>query len=384
MPTLYHIPLWVLIMALLGSCADTARPYAAADGFGQATDSGLHAAPLRDLEQAIARGEFPKTTSVLIIRKGQLAYERYFGEGNADLLNDTRSAMKAITALAVGVAIGNRAILSEKARAFSYLGDLRPFAHDTPEKESIELEDMLTMSSALDCNDDNDKSPGNEDNMHPQPDWSRWAVDLPTVPGYTRDAAGLGPWRYCTTNAFLLGQVLQRATGERADLYIDNRLLHPLGITDWQWPYSPAGEPMTGGGLRLKSLDLARIAWMLVDEGRWNGRQIVPRSWVDAAFTAHRDAYAGMKYGYFFWERNYKTASGSVEGWLMAGNGGNAIVMLKHLQAAIVVTRTNYNTHGMHQQTTDMLEHYIVPAISCAGAASTVCPGVTSKAGSSR
>ena len=224
---------------------------------------------------------------------------------------------------------------------------------------------MLTMSSALDCNDDDDKSPGIEDNMHPQPNWSRWAAGLPTMKGFGRDASGLGPWRYCTANAFLLGQVLQRTTKMPADRYIEETIPHPLGVSARQWPYSPAGEPMTGGGLRLRSRDLAKIAWMLVDHGRWNGQQIVSADWIDAAFTLRRVAYPRQNYGYFFWQRTYNTACGPVEGWYMAGNGGNAIVMLRRLHAAVVVTRENYDTHGMYQETIDLVERYVRPAFPC-------------------
>src|SRR5437588_7122004 len=261
---------FVFLAALLAACGNVpGHDERSAQGLPaiSAAGAGLDPALLRNLEEAIGRGEFPKTTSVLIVRDGKLAYEHYFGDGNADLFNNTRSATKSITALAVGAAIADRAIPSVRSPAFSWLGDLRPFAHDTREKESITIEDMLTMSSALDCNDDDDSSPGNEDNMHPQPNWSRWAVDLPTVPGYRRDESGYGPWRYCTTNAFLLGQIVQRAVKDRVDGYIEARLLRPLGITAWHLSTSPSGEVMTGGGLELRSRDLAAIAWMLVDGG---------------------------------------------------------------------------------------------------------------------
>ena len=179
------------------------------------------------------------------------------------------------------------------------------------------------MSSALDCNDDDNKSPGNEDNMHPQPNWSRWAVDLPTMQAYARDSSGFGPWRYCTTGAFLLGQILQRAVRMPVDQYVEKRLLRPLGITQRQWPYSPSGETMTGGGLRLRSRDLAKIAAMIVDGGRWRGEQIVPKAWIDSALSVRRKAYPDANYGYLFWQRDYATPCGRQSGWYMAGNGGN-------------------------------------------------------------
>ena len=366
---------WALVPALIVA-GTAATPYAAElrspanlhDGLRVAAPSrvGIDAAPLKGLAAAIAQGNYPKTTSVLVVRDGKLVYEAYFGDGGRDVLNDTRSATKSITALAVETAIGEGAISSRRALAFSILGDLAPFQSDGPDKQAITVDDLLTMSSALDCNDDDDKSPGNEDNMHVQENWSRWAVDLPTMPDFHRDASGFGPWRYCTAGAFLLGQILQHATQARVDRYVEKRILLPLGITEWEWAYSPSGETMTGGGLRLRSRDLAKIAWMVTDDGRWKDRQIVPRGGVDSALTVHRRAYSDANYGYLFWQREYKSSCGRLSGWYMAGNGGNAIVVLRELRTAIVVTRRNYNTRGMHQQTIDLLERHVLPAFSCA------------------
>jgi CubicO group peptidase (beta-lactamase class C family) len=122
---------------------------------------------------------------------------------------------------------------------------------------------------------------------------------------------------------------------------------------------------MTGGGLRLTARDLAKLAWMLADGGRWAGRQVIPPTWLDATFTVRRPAYAGLDYGYLFWRRVYHTACGDVTGWQMAGNGGNAIVVLRDIHAAVVVARVNYNAKGMHQQTQTMLETYVLPALMC-------------------
>ena len=354
------------ILAVLGlsALACAAAPAVPDDGWSLAS-GGLNPAPLAGLRAAIERGDYPKTTSVLVVREGRLAYEEYFGDGSREFLNNTRSATKAFTALAVGLAISDGAIASQHAPAFPFLADLKPFQNDTADKQVITLEDLLTMSSALDCDDNNDASPGNEDVMHRQANWTRWAVDLPTMPNYVRDASGLGPWRYCTTNAFLAGQVVQRATHMPADKYIEARLLRPLGIVRQNWSYSPAGETMTGGGLELRSRDLAKVAWMMTDHGRWQGRRIVPADWIDAMLTVRRASRPDQNYGYFIFEGAYKTACGTIPAWYMAGNGGSQILVLRELHAAIVVTRTNYNVRGSSQQTADLLEKYVLPSLPC-------------------
>lgn len=326
---------------------------------------GVDPEPLQRLGEAIGRGEYPKTTSVLVVYRNRLIFEGYFADGGAEVLNDTRSATKSITALAVGAAIHDGKIASVRAPAWQFLADLAPFRDDTPLKREITVEDFLTMSSALDCNDDVDASPGNEERMYVEQRWTRWAVDLPTKPEYLRDATGRGPFSYCTAGAFLLGQIIERAARTPVDQYIEQRIFMPLGISKWEWPRSPSGEVMTGGGLRLRSRDLAKIAWMLVNDGRWAGQSVVPEDWIRAAMSAHRRANAEQDYGYLFWQRTYATKCGAISGWYMSGNGGNAVLILKDLDAAVVVSRKNYNTRGMHQQTVNLLEQYVLPALPC-------------------
>jgi CubicO group peptidase (beta-lactamase class C family) len=334
---------------------------------------GEVAAVADPLAAAVAGGGFPRTTSVLAEQGGAVVLERYFAGSNAGTLNDPRSVGKSITALAVGIAIADGKLPSVDAPAFGYLGRLRPFAHDGPAKRAITLADLLTMSSALACDDNDPASPGNEENMYPQQRWARWAVDLPVKPGYARDGTGRGPWSYCTAGVFLLGQILQQATGQPVDRYVEQRLFAPLGITRWQWNRSPAGEVMTGGQLRLTTRDLAKLGRLVLDGGRWQGKVVVPEAWIRQALTAHRkparvaNPAGDLDYGYLFWRRDYRTACGRGAGtaWFMSGNGGNHVVALPALDAVAVVTRVHYNSRGMHDQSFRLLEDQVLPRVAC-------------------
>jgi CubicO group peptidase (beta-lactamase class C family) len=277
--------------------------------------------PLAGLPAAIAKGDYARTTSVVVAQNGKVVFEQYFGEGSPEKLNNTRSATKIFAAIALGLAIRDGAVPSEQARAFAYFSDLKPFRNDTPDKEDVRLLDMLTMSSALDCDDSDDNSAGNEDKLHEQQNWTRWAVDLSIMHGYARDASGFGPWRYCTVNAFLVGQAVQRAVHTSVDQYVDEKVMKPLGIAQRSWSYSPSHETMTGGGLELRSRDWTKIAIMLADGGMWEGKQILPRTWVKAMFTVRRASRPDQNYGYFAFEANYKTPCGPRPVWFVAGNG---------------------------------------------------------------
>jgi CubicO group peptidase (beta-lactamase class C family) len=337
--------LWILLCAACGG--SSSRPAAGFDG----------------IAPAIERGEAPKTTSVLVMRGDAILYEHYFDGATAATLHDTRSATKSLTALSVGIAVDHHVLPGLDAPAFAYLADLGASGSF---KDAITIEDLLTMSSALDCDDNDDKSPGNEENMYPQSSWTQWAVHLPTRADYQRDATGRGPWHYCTAGTFLLGQILQRAAKQPVDQFMVANLFTPLGITKWEFSRSPTGEVMTGGGLRLSTRDLATLAKLVRDGGKINGTQVVPSAFVRAATTAHRHAFPDQDYGYLFWHRVYKTPCGTQEGWLMSGNGGNHVVVLPALDAIVVVTRSRYNTHGMHQETVKLMEDHVLPQLACA------------------
>ena len=312
-----------------------------------------------EMESAIKADSFPRTTSVLLLREGKIAYEGYFGYGNSRLLNDTRSATKSLTALAIGVAIDEGKLTLDQP-VFDILEDRAPFEHDSALKRQITVADLLTMSSALECNDNDMDNPGNEENMYPLPDWTRWAVDIPMRTEYNRDEQGRGSFAYCTAGSFLLGQVLERVTGETADQFFKRTLFDPLEIETWQWSRSPTGEYMTGGGLRLRSRDLAKIGLMLINDGQWNGKQVIPASWIAAATTPSVRANAQQNYGYQFWERTWQTGCGPIKASYMSGNGGNNVVLLPELDAVVVLTRQQYGRRGMHQESTRLIENYVL------------------------
>jgi CubicO group peptidase (beta-lactamase class C family) len=234
--------------------------------------------------RAVTDGRAPDTTSVLVMQGGAIVHEAYFAGATIDTLHDPRSVGKSVTALAVGAAI-DRGLVRLDTPVFATLAARAPVAHAGPVKDAITVEDLLTMSSALACDDDDPRSVGNERGMYPQASWVRWAVDLPVAADYRRDDTGRGPWRYCTAGTLLLGQVLEVVSGQPADRFIAEQVLTPLGITRWQFERSPTGEVMTGGMLRLRTRDLATLGWLIRARGRHGATQVVSSAFVDAALT---------------------------------------------------------------------------------------------------
>jgi CubicO group peptidase (beta-lactamase class C family) len=329
---------------------------------------GLSAESLQAMEKAVRAGEFKKIGSVLVARGGKLAYEGYF-DGDARTLRDTRSATKSITDILVGIAIGEKKLSGVNVGVLGLLPErARKLQNPDPRKDKITVEDFLTMSSPLECDDWNDLSRGNEERMYLVEDWAQFILDLPVrgrmhlgekaeTPPYGRN------FSYCTGGVFTLSEVLERATGIRTDRYAQDKLFGPLGITDAVWVYSPLNVPQTGGGLRLTSRDLLKIAELYRARGDWRGARIVDAEWVKASTQPHARIDDETEYGYLWWLKSFKSGEKSYPAFFMSGNGGNKVAVFPELDMSVVLTSTNFNTKGMHQQTEQLLTDYILRAV---------------------
>ena len=350
--------------------AVVSTPEKRSDGWSTATleSEGLSAKPLGEMERAIRSGEFKKIGSVLIARHGKLAYEAYF-DGDANTLRDTRSATKSITDILVGIAIQEKKLGGVDSGVLALLPErARKIQNPDPRKDKITMEDFLTMSSPLECDDWNDASRGNEERMYLVEDWAQFILDLP-VRGRMHLGEPVDPppygryFSYCTGGVFTLSEVLQKATGMRTDRYAQEKLLGPLGITNVQWVYSPLNMPQTGGGLRLTSRELLKIAQLYANGGTWLGTRIVGESWVRASTEPHARIDDVTEYGYLWWLKSFKAGGKDNSAYLMNGNGGNKVAVFPSIDLTVVITSTNFNTRGMHEQTDKLLTDYILPAV---------------------
>lgn len=352
------------LLALVMLCA----PALAAPDWPRASPEAEHVdgAKLQALDAAVARGDFKKIGSVLVARHGRLVYERYF-DGDADTLRDTRSATKSITDVLVGIAIADGKLAGVGARVVPLLGAERTkqLRGVDPRTTRITVEDLLTMSSPLECDDWNDASRGNEERMYLVEDWTRFILELPIRGrmrvGEAKEAPPYGRWfSYCTGGVFVLGDALAHAVGQRLDRFAAARLFAPLGIDQAQWVYSPLDLPQTGGGLRMRTRDLLAIAQLYLDGGSFHGTRIVSEAWVRASTSAHARIDDKTAYGYLWW---LKAFDGKHDAFFMSGNGGNKIIGIPSLDLAVAVTSTNYSTRGMHEQTEKLVTDFILPAV---------------------
>lgn len=344
-------------------------PAQAADGWAVADASrlGWDVAVLAGLDDKIADGSFKKITSVVVADHGRLVYERYLNGGSPDLLNDVRSASKSLTAMLVGAAIARGAIRDVKAPVYAFFPDIR-IAHPDARLATITLEDLLTMSSIWECDDDNAFSSGNEERMYVSERWLDFALNLP-IRGYApwvtrpKDAPYGRTFAYCTAGAFVAGAAVERATKQPLAAFAHDVLEVPLGIAQAHWNVSSEGIGMGGGGTRYRSRDLAKLGQLVVDGGRWHSRQVLPAAWVTAMLTPHAQARDDADYGYLWWQFRFPVHGVETKVWAMSGNGGNYVFVLPERGLVAVITSQAYNQSYAHPQSQAIFRDVVLKAL---------------------
>jgi CubicO group peptidase (beta-lactamase class C family) len=327
------------------------------------------ASPFAAMDAAIRSGEFKKITSVLVALNGRTLFEGYYDGADSATLHNTRSATKTITGMLVGLAIDRGFIPSVAAPVLPYFRDREPLANPDPRKEKITIEDFLTMSSPLECDDWNAFSRGNEERMYLVEDWVKFTLDLPIrgFAGWTTKPADSPYGRsfsYCTAGVATLGALLERATKKPVPDFAREALFAPLGIERLQWQFTPLGTAMTGGGLGLTSRDLAALAGLYLDGGRRDGRTIVPESWVRESLRPHARIDDDTEYGYLWWLKSFWSGGKAHRAFFMTGTGGNKVFAFPDLRAVVVVTTTNYREKDAHPLTERLLTEHVLKALT--------------------
>jgi CubicO group peptidase (beta-lactamase class C family) len=349
--------------------ADTPRSMKDGWPVASASSAGLSTERLQAMEAAIRGGEFKKIGSIVIARHGKLVYEDYFDGSDAMALRDTRSATKSITDILAGIAIEKGLLSGVDAPILPFFPDKQPLQNPDPRKAKITIEDFLTMSSLLECDDWNDFSRGNEERMYIMEDWIQFTLDLPIK--------GFAPWAkkpsdspygrsfsYCTAGVATLGGALERATKTPLPEFAAKDLFAPLGIQKVEWQFSSLGLALAGGGLRLQSRDLVKVGQLYLNGGAWDGSRIVSERWVKTSTQPHARIDEQTEYGYLWWLKSFKAGEKSYAAFFMSGNGGNKVAVFPSLDMVVVLTSTNYNTHGMHEQTEKLLTDYILASLA--------------------
>jgi CubicO group peptidase (beta-lactamase class C family) len=296
---------------------------------------------------------------ILIARRGRLVLEEYFHGYHRNEPHDTRSASKTVTSTLMGAAILRGYPLDESTPVYATMIGADSAQTLDPRKRALTAGHLLTMSSGLDCDDSDQESPGNEDTMQEQkqePDWVQYTMDLDMI----RDPGVRAV--YCSCNPNLLGGVLARATGKWIPELFDELIAEPMHFGHYALNLMPNREGYMGGGARLLPRDFLKLGQMMLDEGKWNGKQIVSRKWAERA-SSRSVEIEGHGYGYYWWNVTYPYDGDSVTAFFAGGNGGQIVMVIPKLEMVLAFFGGNYSDMVYLTPQRKYVPNYIIPAI---------------------
>ncbi|WP_175623004.1 serine hydrolase domain-containing protein [Chryseobacterium schmidteae] len=322
------------------------------------SDETFNQEKIRALNQKIAENRFRDITSIVVIKNGKLLLEEYFNKYNRDSLNDTRSVGKSFASALMGIAIKDGYLKNEDQKISEFY-DLKTFKNFSSQKNNVTIKSLLTMSSGFEGNDQDEESPGNEENMYPTENWIKFILDLPMTENKIGET-----WNYFTAGVVLSGDILDQSVPKGLKNYADKKLFQPLGITNYNWQFTPQQKPSLAGGLRMNTLDFAKFGQLYKNNGIWNGKTILTKDWIKRSFTNYFSNTPDLEgYGYLFWRKVYTIGNKSFETYQSSGNGGNKIIMFTELPIVMVITARAYNKPYSHSQVDKMVQEYLLPAV---------------------
>jgi CubicO group peptidase (beta-lactamase class C family) len=232
--------------------------------------------------------------SLLVIRNGYLVSELYRDPYTAEQPHVVFSVTKSVIDTLIGIAIQKGYIRSVRQPLIGML-PAGGVANLDDSKKAITLENLLTQTSGLDCNEN--PAPG-EPSVFTSDDWVKFVLDQPMVakPGEK--------FNYCTGATHLLSAVLQSATGVSALKFANQSLFTPLGIgplDEMRWPSDPQGVTIGGFGLALTPREMAKLGFLFLHKGQWDGETVVPLDWVVTSTASHANRGEKKEYGYLWW-----------------------------------------------------------------------------------
>ena len=343
------------------------RPLDLSDGWVTASleEVGLDRDAISALVQRIldtdsSAARVPLVQGLLIARNGKLVLEEYFFGFSQDRVHDLRSAGKSFSTTLAGMAIEHGARFNLKTPVLSLYPEYRELANPDPRKQAINVEHLLTMSTGLSCEDEDDNSPGNEDRMQSQrqqPDWYKYTLDLPVSHSPGEVAA------YCSATINLIGGALRNATGEWVPELFQKYIATPLEFGRYYLNLMPTGNAYLGGGIHLRPRDAIKLGQVFLDDGVWNRRRVISQRWVAEATSFHTRLTSGNRDGYNWWLNDLQVGDRVFHTFGATGNGGQVISVVPELKLVVMFTGGNYSNFPMWRKfNEEYLPQYIIAA----------------------
>lgn len=328
------------------------------------------------ISQDAQNGRFGDLDSLVVIRNDHIIHEEYFREHGRDIPHRLYSVSKSITSLLIGIAMQHGFIegLDQKLLDFFPEYELSEIANWDDRKADITLEDVLTMRAGFKwdewsfpyTHDNNDTTP-----LFVSDDWMKHMLDLEMAhtPGST--------YTYNSGVTMLLSGIIRNSSGMNTRDFALKYLYEPLGINNIDWALGNPGmedtDPFvldtsvareqilynTGWGMLLRSIDMAKIGYLVLNSGLWEEERLISEDWINISTAHHVNRGSNSGYGFQWWMRPMRNVTGhtpqindiiSANGW-----GGQFIQIIPSMNMIIVMNAENYTNGQAGTETNDLM-----------------------------
>ena len=271
--------------------------------------------------------------SLLVVRHGKIVVEADYAPYAAGIPHTINSVTKAIMSTLTAIAFKDGLLDSPNHRVLDFF-DRRSIANVDDRKDAITVQSLLDMTSGLEWTEPLDGRPASAIEMERSPDWVKFILDRPisSAPGDV--------FNYNSGNPHLLSAIITKLTAMSALEYAKAKLFGPLGINDVFWQNDPQGISNGGYGLYLQPRDMAKIGYLYLRNGAWEGNQLLPSAWIDKVTHATVDMHAswepGLRYSNLFWAVPDKDV------YMAVGYHGQVIMVFPDLDVVAVTTGRAY------------------------------------------
>jgi CubicO group peptidase (beta-lactamase class C family) len=278
--------------------------------------------------------------SLLIARHGRLVLEEYFHGYTRDTPHDTRSASKSWTNVLIGAAMQAGVPLRVNSPVYETMG----VQTDDPRKRAMTLEHLITMTAGFNCDPD-DTTSADEDVMDNRgiQGWYQYTLNVPLI-----SAPGEKIF-YCSTEPNLASGMLAKVAGKPLIQLFHELVAEPLQLSNY-YLFLRDGDRYGGGGDRNTPRDFAKMAQLMLNKGRWGGKQILSAEWVRQSGAPLRDLGTTQQYGYLWNSQEFDYKGRKVRAVFSGGNGGQVSMEIPDLDLVIAFTGGNYGTRGLTPQ----------------------------------
>jgi CubicO group peptidase (beta-lactamase class C family) len=285
---------------------------------------GFDSAALAELVLA-AKASGKPIHSLTLIRSGQVILDVAFYPYDGATLHDMASVTKSVTTSLIAIAAADGKLDLDAPMVSFFPG--RQLANRDARKERITVRQLTQNVSGLACIGAPEELTLAQ--MQASSDFVQFALDLPMAeePGARFD--------YCSPGMHILSAILQQATGKTAFDYAREKLFGPLGIIDAAWDLDPQGTTRGWGDLHLALPDMIKLGEPWLHGGAWEGKQLIPAAWMQAATTGAVKSDRHEDYGYGFWV-GPKTEP--IPYFFAAGRGGQRILAAPAIDLVVATT----------------------------------------------